>query len=53
MIYQINFYSKEEKLVKMGGLSDGGGRGWGGRVVTFNIAADEQLIGCRLDEGVN
>jgi hypothetical protein len=22
---------------------------WGGRVETFDIAADEQLIGCKLD----
>ena len=23
---------------------------WGGRIEVFNIAEDEQLIGCKLDE---
>jgi hypothetical protein len=41
----INFYSGREKLVKVGGYDDGYLKTFGGRVESFEIAADEQLIG--------
>ena len=51
-ILQIKFFSGEELLCTVGG-SDDDVKKWnaGRRVVTFEIAADEQLIGCELDHG--
>lgn len=46
LILQINFYSGEERLVLVGCSDD-----WvslDDRVETFEISADEQLIGCEL-----
>ncbi len=49
-ILQINFYSGQERLVKVGYNYDDVKR-WGGRVESFEIAADEQLIGAELYHG--
>ncbi len=49
-INQINFYSGEEKLAKVG-FSDDHLKKWGKRVEIFEIADDEQLIGCELYHG--
>ena len=49
-IHQINFFSGEEKLVVVGWNDDDVERNRG-RVETFEIAANEQLIGCELDHG--
>ena len=49
MIMQINFYHHQQRLVKVG-YGDGGVKTWGGRVELFEIADDEQLIGCKLNE---
>ena len=49
-IIQINFFSGEERLCSVG-MGDDYAKRNGGRVVTFEIAADEQLIGCELDHG--
>ena len=49
-IAQINFFSGEELLCRVGYTDDYVKQyRAGGRVVTFEIAADEQLIGCELD----
>ena len=48
-ITQINFFSGEELLCKVG-LNDGYDWMKGGRDVAFEIADDQQLIGCQLDE---
>ena len=45
---QINFYSGEEKLVRVG-YDDWYVKPYAGRVEIFDIAADERLIGCELD----
>ena len=52
MIPQIKFFSGEELLCKVG-YDDNYLKEWdcAGRVVTFEIATDEQLIGCELDHG--
>ena len=50
-ILRIIFYSGEETLVKVGGFSDDQVKEWGRRVETFEIADDEQLIGCELYHG--
>ena len=47
MIIQIKFFSGEELLCRVG-CSDDYVKSWGGRVVAFEIAADEQLIGAEL-----
>jgi hypothetical protein len=47
LIMQINFFSGEELLCTMGERDYWAKRN-GGRVVTFEIAADEQLIGAEL-----
>ncbi len=49
LILQINLYSGKERLIQVVGYSDGIVERWGGRVETFEIADDEQLIGCKLD----
>ena len=50
-IRQIKFFSGEELLCRVG-RSDNEVKEWaGGRVVTFEIAADEQLIGAELYNG--
>ncbi len=49
-IIQINFYSGQETLVKVG-LCDDDVKFWGGKVESFEIAADEQLIGAELYHG--
>ena len=49
-IMRINFNSDEEILTKVG-ADDGYVERYGGRVEKFEIAADEQLIGCKLDAG--
>ena len=48
-IDQINFYSGEEKLVRVGS-DDEEVKELGGRVESFDIADDERLIGCELSE---
>ncbi len=49
---RINFYSGQERLVEVGGYNDDYDvETWGGRVETFEIAADEQLIGAELYHG--
>ena len=48
MIYKINFYNLQQTLVQVG-FEDRLVKGWGvGRVEVFEIAEDEQLIGCTL-----
>ena len=47
-IRQINFYHHEERLAKVG-LLDGDLKMRAGRREVFEIADDEQLIGCDLD----
>ena len=47
-IVQINFYSGEERLVKVGCDDDDYVEEDERRKETFEIAADEQLIGCEL-----
>ena len=49
-IAQIKFWSAQELLCTVG-YPDDGKEPWGGRVVSFEIAADEQLIGCELEHG--
>jgi hypothetical protein len=49
MILVINFYSGEERLVRVGWNDDAVINAVGGRVITFYIADDEQLIGCEID----
>ena len=46
-IRQINFFSGEEVLCRLA-ASDDWVKNNGGRVVKFEIAADEQLIGAEL-----
>ena len=43
-IMRINFYSGEETLVRLGDRDDWI-KEYGGRVESFEMAADEQLIG--------
>ena len=50
-IAQINFYSAQELLCEVGWDDDFVKMVGGGRVITFEIAADEQLIGAELDHG--
>ncbi len=47
-ILRINFYSGQETLVNVG-ADDWFVKKYGGRVEIFEIADDEQLIGCELD----
>ena len=47
-LIQINFYSGQELLVAVG-RNDKWVKFCGGRVETFEIAADETLLGCELD----
>ncbi len=49
VIKQMNFYSGQEKLVQVGSLDDKQVKEFGVRVETFEIAADERLIGAELD----
>ncbi len=49
-IIRINFYSGQETLVQVG-TSDWRVKNYGGRVESFEIAADEQLIGAELYHG--
>ena len=46
---QISFYHHQERLVTVG-WSDQMVKKEKGRMVIFNIADDEQLIGCELDQ---
>ncbi len=46
----INFYSGQETLVQVG-WNDDGVKEYGGRVESFEIADDEQLIGAELYHG--
>ena len=49
MIVKINFYHHTERLVKVGEEDDDYWLVWeGGRREVFEIADDEQLIGCEL-----
>ena len=48
MVMQINFYSGQETLVQVGKMG-GEVKLFGKRVETFEIAADERLIGAELD----
>ncbi len=48
---RINFYSGQETLVKVGYPYDEDVKLWGERVESFEIAADEQLIGAELYHG--
>ena len=50
MICQINFYHNGERLVEVGRTGESFVSKHGGRVEVFDIAEDEQLIGCELDE---
>ncbi len=45
----MNFYSGQERLVKVGRDDDDFVKGWGKRVESFEIAADERLIGAELN----
>ncbi len=47
-ILQINFYSGQETLVQVGMKYDEYVEAYRGRVESFEIAADEQLIGAEL-----
>ncbi len=47
---RINFYSGQETLVQVG-ASDDHVKFWGGKVESFEIADDEQLIGAELYHG--
>ncbi len=47
-IIRINFYSGDELLVQTGLDDDDYVKEYGGRVESFEIAADEQLIGAEL-----
>jgi hypothetical protein len=51
LIIRINFYSGKETLVKVGTFDNSYVETFGLRVESFEIADDEQLIGCKLDEG--
>jgi hypothetical protein len=53
IIIRINFYSGEEILVKVGLFSDDDIKRDGGRLERFDIAEDEQLIGCKFDQYQN
>ena len=44
---QTNFFSGEERLVSIG-LPDNLVKDWEGRKETFEMADDEQLIGCEF-----
>ena len=48
-IVRINFYHNEQRLVAVG-ADDMWAMRWGGRREVFNVADDEQLIGCELDQ---
>ena len=48
-IQQINFYHHEERLVTVGNSDDWYVMEYGGRREIFEIADNEQLIGCELD----
>jgi hypothetical protein len=48
-ISQISFYSGGTTLIKVGNDDDEVMRVGGGRVETFEIAGNEQLIGCELE----
>ena len=50
VIIRINFYSGTETLVQVG-WNDDEVKKYGGRMETFEIAADEQLIGAELYHG--
>ena len=51
---QIKFFSGQEELCTVGMTDyDFKKQDFAGRVLTFEIAADEQLIGCELDHGTN
>ena len=52
-IIKIKFFSGEEKLVAVGYTDDAYVAKISGRVETFEIAVDEQLIGCELDHGTD
>ena len=54
LIIQIKFFSGEEVLCEVG-IDDEilESHNIVGRVESFEIAADEQLIGCELDHGTN
>ena len=51
-IQQINFFSGEERLVTVG-MDDDYVKKYRRRVEKFEIADDEQLIGCQLDENTS
>ncbi len=51
-IIRINFYSGTETLVQVG-YNDADVKEEGGRMETFEIAADEQLIGAELYHGLD
>ncbi len=50
-IIRMNFYSGQETLVKVGCDEDEYVEAYRGRVESFEIAADEQLIGAELYHG--
>ncbi len=50
-ILQINFYSGQETLAKVGMDDQDYIKQYGGRVESFEIAPDEQLIGAELYHG--
>ena len=50
VILRINFYHHGERLVAVGLRKDADVEVRGGRVEVFDIADDEQLIGCKFDQ---
>ncbi len=48
-IMRINFYTGQKRLVLVGNDYDDYVKEYGGRIEIFEIADDEQLIGCELD----
>ena len=53
VIIQIYFYHHQQKLVQVGWENDGYVKRDGGRIEVFEIADDEQFIGCELDHDKN
>jgi hypothetical protein len=49
-LYQINFYHQQQRLVSVGS-SDDDAKDYIIRREVFEIADDEQLVGCELDHG--
>ena len=50
IILRINFYNQQQRLVKVGCTDDSSVADVSGRREVFEIAEDEQLIGCKIDQ---